>query len=197
MTKVSQAVLDANPVGDVQRIPIENVQANDYNPNSVATQELKLLYTSILEDWYTQPVVTIFDEEIWKYVIIDWFHRYFVCKTYPDIRERNEWLLPCVVLKKDINQRMASTVRHNRARGHHSIQGMSNIVFNMLDNGIEDDEICRKLWLEPEELLRLKHVTWFAKLFEDVEYSKARMTRKQLQKKKEYLSDNPSENAVI
>ena len=162
------------------------VQANDYNPNSVATIEMKLLYTSIKHDGYTQPIVTIFDKNINKYVIIDGFHRYFTCKSHDDIRERNHGKLPIVVLDKDINDRMASTVRHNRARGKHSIKGMSSIVFGMLDNGWEDHDICEELGMEAEELLRLKHITGFSKLFADAEYKKAWESKKQIQVKKKY-----------
>ena len=121
--------LKTQPVNRIHWVDVDKVQANDYNPNSVATIEMKLLYTSIKHDGYTQPVVTIYDKNIDKYVIIDGFHRYLTCKTHDDIRERNYGKLPIVVLDKDINDRMASTVRHNRARGKHSISGMSNIVF--------------------------------------------------------------------
>ena len=176
----------SDPVDNVMRVPIEKVQANDYNPNSVASKELSLLYTSISHDGYTQPVVTIYDEDRDKYIIVDGFHRYFIMKTYKDIYERNKGLLPIVVIDKDINDRMASTVRHNRARGEHSVAGMSNMVFNMLQNGWDDNEVCNELGLEPEELLRLKHVTGFSKLFENVEYKKAWMTKRQLQLKKKY-----------
>lgn len=176
------------PVDDVQRIPHEKVVANDYNPNSVANKELKLLYTSIKEDWYTQPVVTIYDEERDLYVIVDGFHRYFVMRMNKDIYDLYHGMLPCVVIRKDINQRMASTVRHNRARGHHSVDGMWNLVFQMLANGRSDEVICNKLWLEVEELLRLKHITWFSKLFENTEYSKSRETEQQIEHKKNFYT---------
>ena len=91
-----------------------------------------------------------------------------------------------VVIESDINDRMASTIRHNRARGKHSIDGMSSLVFKMLDNGWKDENICNELGLEVEELLRLKHVTGFSKLFEDVEYKKAWETKRQIQIRKEY-----------
>ncbi|CAN5192525.1 hypothetical protein BH09PAT1_BH09PAT1_7260 [soil metagenome] len=134
--------LKEEPVDYVKWVPIEQVEANLYNPNSVAHKEMGLLYTSILHDHYTQPIVTIYDKERKKYIIVDGFHRYFVCKSNADIRERNKGLLPVVVLDKDINDRMASTVRHNRARGKHSVEGMSSMVFKMLDNGWEDAAIC-------------------------------------------------------
>jgi len=177
------------PVDNVIWVDINKVQANDYNPNSVAKQEMNLLYTSISHDGYTQPVVTIYDKEKDKYIIIDGFHRYLILKTYSDLREKTGGLLPVVVLEKDINDRMASTVRHNRARGKHSVSGMSSMVFNMLDNGWEDEDICNELGMETEELLRLKHITGFSKLFENIEYKKAWYSKKQLQLAKK-LKDN-------
>lgn len=155
------------------------VSPNDYNPNSVARVEMKLLYTSILHDGYTQPVVTIWDNLREKYIIVDGFHRYFTAKTNPDILARNHGLLPIVVIQADINDRMASTVRHNRARGKHSISGMANMVFSMLDNGWEDAEICNELGMESEELVRLKHITGFSKLFSDTGYKRAWVTKQQ------------------
>lgn len=175
-----------NPVSNVMWVPIEKVQANDYNPNQVARNEMRLLYTSIKHDGYTQPVVTVYDEKIDKYVIVDGFHRYSVMRFYDDIRKKNKGLLPIVVIDKDINDRMASTVRHNRARGKHSIAGMSNIVFGMLENGWSDAEIMAELGMEEEELIRLKHITGFSKLFENVEYSRAWETKNQLRIKREY-----------
>ena len=178
--------LASQPVDNVRWVPIDMVTPNDYNPNSVAGKEMGLLYHSIKQDGYTQPVVTIWDDALQKYVIVDGFHRYFTCKNNPDILERNQGRLPIVVIAKDINDRMASTVRHNRARGKHSIAGMSNMVFQMLDNGWEDAAICNELGMEPEELIRLKHLTGFSKLFKDVEYKKAWMTRKQILAKKQW-----------
>lgn len=175
-----------NPVDLVRWVPYQQVQANDYNPNQVAKNEMGLLHTSIKHDGYTQPIVTVYDDELDKYIVVDGFHRYSVMRHYEDIRKRNKGLLPIVVIDKDINDRMASTIRHNRARGKHSVQGMSNIVFNMLDNGWSDAEIIQELGMEHEELIRLKHITGFSKLFENAQYSRAWETKKQLQIKKEY-----------
>lgn len=186
--------VSGQPVDYVRWVPLEEVQANNYNPNSVAKTEMELLYVSILKDGYTQPVVTIYDPNIKKYVIIDGFHRYYVCKVFKDIYERNHGMLPIVVLDKDINDRMASTVRHNRARGKHSIEGMSNLVFRMLDNGWKDSEICNELGMEAEELIRLKHITGFSKLFESVEYRQAWETRKQIRLRK-IAEENPDMTA--
>jgi len=170
----------SQPVDHVLWVPIEEVEPNDYNPNSVAKQEMRLLYWSILHDGYTQPIVTIRDEARDRYIIVDGFHRYYVSKTFPDILKQNSGLIPIVVIDKGINDRMASTVRHNRARGRHSIDGMASMVFQMLENGWDDADICNELGMEAEELVRLKHITGFSRLFEDAEYRRAWMTNRQI-----------------
>lgn len=175
-----------NPVYKVRPVPIEKVEPNDYNPNAVAKNEMRLLYVSIKEDGYTQPVVAIYDETQDKYIIVDGFHRYFVMKSYKDIYEANGGMLPVVVIEKSINERMASTIRHNRARGKHSVEGVSDMVFQMLQNGWTDEQICNEIGLEADELIRLKHITGFSKLFEGVEYGKAWVTDQQLRNKKKY-----------
>lgn len=177
---------NTQPIDNVKWVPIEKVQANDYNPNSVAKNEMRLLYVSIKHDGYTQPVVTVYDETTDKYVIVDGFHRYTTMRLNKDIADRNNGLLPIVVISKNINDRMASTVRHNRARGKHSLTGMASMVFSMLDNGWSDSAICAEIGVEPEELIRLKHVTGFSKLFENVEYRKAWETKRQIEVKKLY-----------
>jgi ParB-like chromosome segregation protein Spo0J len=178
------------PIDRVRWVDLDSVEANDYNPNSVAGKEMRLLYTSIKHDGYTQPIVTIFDEEKQKYIIVDGFHRYFTCKSNDDIKQRNHGKLPIVVIEKDINDRMAATVRHNRARGAHSIDGMANMVFSMLEKGWKDEDVCNELGMEAEELLRLKHITGFSKLFEDAEYKKAWMTKHQIKVKKAFEKQN-------
>jgi len=178
---------NTQPIDLVRWVPVEQVQANDYNPNSVARNEMRLLYVSISHDGYTQPVVTYWDEEIQKYVIVDGFHRYTIMRTNRDIYDANQGRLPIVVIDKDINDRMASTVRHNRARGKHSVAGMGQIVFNMLRNGATDEEVCAEVGLEAEELARLKYVTGFAKLFEGTEYGQAWETDKQIKVRQDYL----------
>lgn len=183
----------AQPVDFVIWVPIDMVEPNDYNPNSVAQKEMQLLYTSIWNDGYTQPTVTIWDDSKKKYIIVDGFHRYFTCKNNKDIRDRNHGMLPIVVIDKDINERMAATVRHNRARGKHSVQGMSSMVFKLLDQGWKDEDICNQLGMEPEELLKLKYVTGFAKLFENTEYKQAWESRTQLLAKKKYKEEHPDE----
>jgi len=178
--------LKGQPVDRVRWVPIEMVESNTYNPNSVAPVEMQLLYTSIKHDGYTQPIVTIWDEERGKFVIVDGFHRFFTAKHNADIASRNKGMLPIVVIEKSMNERMAATVRHNRARGKHSIQGMANMVFSMLERGMSDAAICNELGMEPEELLRLKHVTGFSKLFENEDYRKAWTTKAQIQLAKEH-----------
>ncbi len=174
------------PIDYVMWVPIEKVEPNGYNPNSVAPVEMELLYKSIKKDGYTQPVVTIYDKKKDKYVIVDGFHRYYVCKTKKDIYDRNMGMLPIVVIDKNISERMAATVRHNRARGEHSIDGMSNLVFKMLDEGMSDADVCNELGMEPEELLKLKHLTGFSKLFANTEYKKAWETKNQIIERMKY-----------
>jgi len=186
-------MIKEHPISDVKWVPIEKVSANDYNPNSVARNEMRLLYMSIKHDGYTQPIVTIYDEKQDIYIIVDGFHRHLVCKTYKDIMESTGGKLPIVVIEKDINDRMASTVRHNRARGKHSVDGMANMVFNMLENGWDDAQICNELGMEVEELVRMKHVTGFSKLFENAEYRKSWESKKQIQVKRKWEAEQNGE----
>jgi ParB-like chromosome segregation protein Spo0J len=185
------------PIGRVRWVPIDIVESNDYNPNSVASVEMKLLYTSIKHDGYTQPVVTIWDEDKQKYVIVDGFHRYTTMRMNKDLRDATGGLLPIVVIEKGINDRMASTVRHNRARGKHSISGMANMVFEMLEKGWDDERVCSELGMSADELVRLKHVTGFSKLFENVEYRRSWEEKKQLEIKREYQKNNPNEEITV
>lgn len=121
----------------------------------------------------TQPTVAAWDDAQQKYVIIDGFHRYSIMRMCPDISELTDGYLPIVVLNKSLADRMASTVRHNRARGTHSVQGMSNMVFKMLSEGKSDVDVCNELGLEAEELARLKYISGYARLFKDIDYSRA------------------------
>ncbi len=183
-----------NPVNNVIWVNYNMVEANNYNPNAVAKQEMKLLHTSIKHDGYTQPIVTIWDKEKQKYVIIDGFHRYASMVYNKDLREINNCEIPIVVLDKDINERMASTIRHNRARGKHAIEGMSNIVISMLKNGMTDSQVCNELGLEAEELIRLKYVTGYAKLYENDDFSPAWETTHQVKLRKEYEQNGTDKN---
>ena len=161
------------PISNIKWVDMEKVRANDYNPNSVALSEMYLLYTSIKEDGYTQPIVTFYDKEKDLYVIVDGFHRYLVMKNNKDIYEYYGGCLPIVVIDKDINERMASTIRHNRARGKHSVVGMAEIIFSMLRNGKREEEICNELGMQHEEFKRIKVLTGYSKLYEKEEYSRA------------------------
>lgn len=162
-----------SPVYNVLSIPVQKIQANAYNPNSVASPEMKLLYESILNDGYTMPIVCYYLPEIDKYEIVDGFHRYTIIKKHKDIFDREEGKLPVVVIDKDISNRMASTIRHNRARGSHSIDLMSNIVAELIEMGKSDKWIAKHLGMDADELLRLKQITGLASLFKDKEYSKS------------------------
>lgn len=160
-----------SPVYNVIAVKLEDIQANSYNPNSVATPEMKLLYQSIKEDGYTMPIVC-YKLENGKYEIVDGFHRYTIMKLHKDIYDREGGCLPVVVIDKDISNRMASTIRHNRARGSHSIELMSNIVAELVQAGMSDAWILKNIGMDAEELLRLKQITGLAALFRDREFSK-------------------------
>lgn len=162
-----------SPVYNVIAVPIDKVQANDYNPNSVAPPEMDLLETSIWEDGYTMPVVCFYDEEKDKYIVVDGFHRYTVLKTSKRIFERENGMLPVSVIDKDISDRMASTIRHNRARGSHSIDLMSNIVSELVEMGKGDAWICKHIGMSPDELLRMKQITGLASLFANKDFSES------------------------
>lgn len=162
-----------SPVYNVKRVPIEKVTANDYNPNSVAPPEMALLETSIWEDGYTQPVVVVYDRENDQYVVVDGFHRYCTLRDSERIKKRENGMLPVVVLDKEMHDRMASTIRHNRARGTHNVELMSTIVSELVDMGKGDAWICKHIGMSPDELLRLKQITGVAALFQNQEFSKS------------------------
>lgn len=160
-----------SPVYAVRSVHIDKVTANDYNPNSVAPPEMALLETSIWEDGYTQPVVTVYDSENDRYIVVDGFHRFLTLKNSVRIREREKEMLPVVVLKKEIHDRMASTIRHNRARGSHNIELMSTIVAELVEMGKGDAWICKHIGMSKDELLRLKQITGVAALFNTRNFS--------------------------
>ena len=162
-----------SPVYNIQKIPIEKIQANAYNPNAVAPPEMKLLYKSILEDGYTMPIVCYYLKDIDKYEIVDGYHRYRIMKEHKDIYERENGCLPVSIIEKDINNRMASTIRHNRARGTHSIELMTNIVADLVESGMSDAWILRNIGMDAEELLRLKQLSGLQELFKDKQFSKS------------------------
>ncbi len=162
-----------SPVYNVRPVPIEKIRANIYNPNAVAPPEMRLLEKSIREDGYTMPIVCyhIPSEDI--YEIVDGYHRYTVMLTCKDIRDREGGMMPVVVIDKDISNRMASTIRHNRARGSHNIDLMVNIVAELVQAGMSDEWISKNIGMDADELLRLKQISGIAALFADTEFSKA------------------------
>ncbi|MDR2594312.1 MAG: ParB/RepB/Spo0J family partition protein [Fibromonadaceae bacterium] len=162
-----------SPVYSIKAIPVEKLRANEYNPNKVAPPEMELLYHSIKEDGYTMPIVVYHRKEEDVYEIVDGFHRYSIILLYKDIYEREKGLLPCSVIEKPIGERMASTIRHNRARGSHNVDLMSNIVAELVELGKSDAWISKYLGMSRDEILRLKQVTGIAALFKDQEFSKS------------------------
>ena len=162
-----------SPVYEVKSVPVEKIVANDYNPNAVAPPEMQLLYESIKEDGYTMPIVCFYDMDSDKYVIVDGFHRYRVILEHKDIYEREKGMLPVSVINKGIDHRMASTIRHNRARGSHDVDLMSNIIKELHELGRSDAWISKHLGMDKDEILRLKQITGLAALFKDVQFGKA------------------------
>jgi ParB-like chromosome segregation protein Spo0J len=164
----------AEPVDCVLWVPSEQVEANDYNPNSVAPPEMKLLQHSIREDGYTQPIVAFGKDGY--YEVIDGFHRNRVGKECADIKERVRGYLPITVInddRTDKGDRIAATIRHNRARGKHVVSGMSDIILELSRRNWSDTKIAKELGMEPDEVLRLKQITGLAELFADKEFSLA------------------------
>lgn len=165
------------PVDCIQWIHSEKVIGNEYNPNKVAPPEMRLLHLSIKEDGFTQPIVTYKDKDkdkdIEQHIIVDGFHRNRVGKEYKDINERIKKYLPIVTIDKTITERMASTIRHNRARGTHEIQGMSEIVAELHFKGISDKKIAEQLGMGKDEVLKLKQFTGLGDLFKNKKFSKA------------------------
>jgi parB domain protein nuclease len=162
-----------SPVYNVIAVPVEKIHANSYNPNSVAPPEMKLLELSIWEDGYTMPIVCYRLPDTDEYEIVDGYHRYTVMRTSERIREREAGMLPVVVIDKPISNRMASTIRHNRARGSHSIDLMRNIVAELVASGMGDAWIRKHIGMDADELLRLKQLSGIAALFANREFSQA------------------------
>lgn len=164
----------AEPVECVQWVKSDLVIANDYNPNSVAPPEMQLLHTSIQEDGYTQPIVVWQHDGI--YEVVDGFHRNRVGKEYADIKERIHGFLPVVVInndREDKGDRIASTIRHNRARGKHKVEAMSDIVIELKRRNWSDAKIGRELGMDADEVLRLTQITGLAEMFADKDFSQA------------------------
>ena len=166
--------LKEEPVDCVLWVPSEKVGANDYNPNSVAPPEMDLLKLSIMSDGYTQPIVTF--QENGGYTVVDGFHRNRVGKECKEVAERVRSYLPVTVIRgdrEDRGDRIASTIRHNRARGKHSIDGMSEIIIELKRRNWKDEKIGKELGMDPDEVLRLSQITGLREMFADKEFSKA------------------------
>jgi ParB-like chromosome segregation protein Spo0J len=164
----------AEPVDCVLWVKSSVVIANDYNPNSVAPTEMKLLEHSIQEDGYTQPIVSWANES--SYEVIDGFHRHRVGKESKSIQARVHGYLPLVVVNDSrlgLGDRMASTIRHNRARGKHKVEAMSEIVVELKRRFWSDEKIAKELGMEPDEVLRLTQITGLTDMFADAEFSEA------------------------
>lgn len=162
-----------SPVYKIIKVPVEKIKANSYNPNAVAPPEMKLLYDSIKEDGYTMPIVCYYNKDLDIYEIVDGFHRYQVMLKYKDIYEREGGMLPVSVIYKPISERMASTIRHNRARGAHNVDLMSSIVADLIKSGKSTAWIMKHLGMDAEEVLRLKQNTGLAEIFADKNFSRA------------------------
>lgn len=162
------------PVDCVQWVKQDLVIANDYNPNTVAPPEMKLLHTSIEEDGYTQPIVVYQHDGI--YEVVDGFHRNRVGKEYKDIKDRIYSYLPVTIINDERHEkadRIASTIRHNRARGKHRVEAMSEIVIELKRRNWSDQKIGRELGMDPDEVLRLTQITGLAEMFADKNFSEA------------------------
>lgn len=162
------------PIDFVKWVKVETVNANDYNPNSVAPPEMELLRHSINHDGYTQPVVTWSNKDVRE--VIDGFHRTRVCKEFKDVNERVMGYLPVVTIKDDCqerNDRIASTIRHNRARGKHKVESMSDIVLELKKRNWSDEKVARELGMDEDEILRLCQITGLADLFSDADFTNA------------------------
>lgn len=162
------------PVDCVRWVPSDQVVANDYNPNSVAPPEMRLLELSIQEDGYTQPIVTFYRDGI--YEVVDGFHRNRVGKESLEVRKRVNGFLPVVVINEgrtELTDRMAATVRHNRARGKHSVDAMSEMVIELKRRNRSDEWIAKHLGMDPDEVLRLCQISGLTEMFADAEFSKA------------------------
>lgn len=160
------------PVDLVQWVPAETVHGNQYNPNSVAPPEMELLRLSITADGYTQPIVSMATDD--GIEVVDGFHRHRVGKECADVRERVRGFLPVVEIRSDrtdVTDRIASTIRHNRARGKHQVTAMSEIVIELKRRNWSNDKIGRELGMDADEVLRLCQMTGLAELFADDEFS--------------------------
>jgi ParB-like chromosome segregation protein Spo0J len=162
------------PVDCVVWVKQDRVVANEYNPNSVAPPEMKLLETSIEQDGYTQPIVSWFRDD--QYEVVDGFHRNRVGKESKKIKKRIKGYLPLTIINNetsDLNARMASTIRHNRARGKHSVDSMSDIVVELKKRNWTDSKIAKNLGMQEDEILRLTQISGLTEMFNDIDFSES------------------------
>jgi ParB-like chromosome segregation protein Spo0J len=168
--------MKTEPVDCVLWVKNDSVHANDYNPNSVAPPEMELLRLSISADGYTQPIVSMLEENGITREVIDGFHRNRVGKECDEIQKRVHGYLPVVTINEDrtkINDRVASTIRHNRARGKHKIEAMSDIVIDLKKRNWSDEKISKNLGMDKDEVLRLCQIGGLVELFSNKEFSQA------------------------
>lgn len=168
--------MKTEPVDCVLWVKNDTVKANDYNPNSVAPPEMELLRLSISADGYTQPIVSMLNEDLESREVIDGFHRNRVGKECQEIQQRVHGYLPVVTINEDrtqINDRVASTIRHNRARGKHKIDAMSDIVIDLKKRNWSDEKIAKNLGMDADEVLRLCQIGGLSELFSDKDFSQA------------------------
>lgn len=181
------------PVDFVRWVKNESVVANDYNPNKVAPPEMQLLEVSIINDGYTQPIVTFFQEEEEAIEIVDGFHRNRVGKESVVVRDRIKGYLPIVGIRKEKqnkNERIASTIRHNRARGKHQVSAMSEIVIELKNRNWSNKRIARELGMDEDEILRLCQVSGLENLFSDKDFNKAWVSNDSVIDEFEELNDD-------
>jgi len=186
----------SEPVDCVRWVRADYVTANDYNPNSVAPPEMKLLEHSITEDGYTQPIVSWHREDAGVYEVVDGFHRHRVGKESKKVSARVHGYLPLVVInenREDKSDRIAATIRHNRARGKHKVEAMSDIVIELKRRNWSDEKIGRELGMDPDEVLRLCQITGLAEAFADQQFSGAWEVSNETGAGGEVISDAPDD----
>ena len=172
--QIDEAQLFVSPVYNVKAVPIDKVKSNDYNPNSVAPPEMELLEVSIMNDGYTQPIVGWKQDDLVE--VVDGFHRHRVGKESDVVNQRVQGYLPVVNIRNSQsgkNDRIASTIRHNRARGKHQVNAMSEIVIELKNRNWTNKRIAKQLGMDEEEVLRLCQVSGLEHLFSDNDFSQA------------------------
>lgn len=167
-----------HPALNVQLVPLEQVEGNSYNPNKVAPPEMKLLELSVQKDGLTMPVVVGAEKENENWIIVDGFHRTAVCKEVPTIKDSLRGYLPVTILEKNLENRVAATVRHNIARGTHQVELSAKLVAFLKRNDWSNKRIGEELGMDPDEVLRLRQITGLAEAFQDQEFSRSWEVRK-------------------